>query len=119
MGMLLKDLSFRRVRLMTWHSYFETMNTYWRSQDLETTAEVFKRVRALGTPYPTSIAGRKVMRWRDLTIGYDSSTEDNMPDLPSSSSSQMITCWLHGNPEDRGIRFTIRASGTEPKIKSE
>lgn len=94
------------------------MNTYWRSQDLETTAKVFKRARALGTPYPTSVVGRKVLRWRDLTIGYDSSTEDNIPDLPSSPKSQMITCWLNGSLGDRGIRFTVRASGTEPKIKS-
>lgn len=29
----------------------------------------------------------------------------------------MITCWLEGSTSDDGIRFTARASGTEPKIK--
>ncbi|KAK4695223.1 phosphoglucomutase, partial [Lecanoromycetidae sp. Uapishka_2] len=93
------------------HGYFETMNTYWKSPDLVTTGKIFEHVRRLGTPYPTHVAGKEVLRWRDLTVGYDSSTADNVPELPSSSESQMITCWL------QGIRFTIRASGTEPKIK--
>ena len=105
--------------------YFKTTNTYWRSPDLITTAEVFKMVRALGKPFPCHVAGRKVLRWRDLTTSYDSSTVDKQPELPSSSSSQMITCWLEGaspygssNLQDSGVRFTVRASGTEPKIKS-
>jgi len=87
--------------------------SYWKSPDLATTATVFKRIRGLGNPYPVHVVERKVLRWRDLTLGYDSSTKDNVPELPSSASSQMITCRLDG-----GLRFTIRASGTEPKIKS-
>jgi len=93
------------------YGYFETMNTYWKSPDLATTATVFERIRQLGSPNPTHVAGRSVLRWRDLTVGYDSDTDDNVPELPSSANSQMITCWLNK------IRFTIRASGTEPKIK--
>lgn len=115
----------RLQRLYQRFGYFETRNTYWRSPDLTTTAEVFKMVRALGKPFPAHVAGRKVLRWRDLTTTYDSSTVDNQPELPSSSSSQMITCWLEGasshsssNLQDNGVRFTVRASGTEPKIKS-
>ncbi|MCJ1274024.1 Phosphoglucomutase-3 [Puttea exsequens] len=99
------------------YGYFETMNTYWRTPDLATTVQVFNRIRSLGKPYPTHVAGRKVQRWRDLTTGYDSSTADNKPKLPSSTSSQMITCWQQGTQADDGIRFTVRASGTEPKIK--
>lgn len=49
---------------------------------------------------------------RDLTVGYDSETKDNAPTLPVSSSSEMITFKL-----DNGCVFTIRTSGTEPKIK--
>ncbi|KAI4117883.1 MAG: hypothetical protein LQ341_007645, partial [Variospora aurantia] len=33
-----------------------------------------------------------------------------------SDQSQMITCWLSGSDADH-YRFTVRASGTEPKIK--
>lgn len=94
------------------YGFFETMNTYWKSLDLATTARVFDTIRRLGSPYPMHVAGRAVLRWRDLTIGYDSDTADHVPELPSSTHSQMITCWL-----DEGIRFTVRASGTEPKIK--
>ncbi|KAL9104352.1 MAG: hypothetical protein Q9163_000698 [Psora crenata] len=99
------------------YGYFETMNTYWRSPDLATTVHSFEHIRHLHPSHPQSVAGRKVLRWRDLTRGYDSNSEDHKPDLPCSSSSQMITCWLSGQ-EDEGIRFTVRASGTEPKIKN-
>jgi phosphomannomutase len=62
--------------------------------------------------YPTTIGGHKVTGIRDLTIGYDSTTADHYPTLPVSSSSEMITFKL-----DNGCVFTIRTSGTEPKIK--
>ena len=104
-------------KLYAKYGHFVTMNTYWRSPDLATTAKTFERIRQLDMPHPEAVAGRKVLRWRDLTTGYDSGSENHKPDLPCSSSSQMITCWLDGQ-EDEGIRFTVRASGTEPKIKS-
>jgi len=115
----------RLQQLYQQFGYFETMNTYWKSPDLVTTAATFERIRMLGAPYPTYVARRKVLRWRDLTIGFDSETEDHKPVLPSSPNTQMITIWLEGNDfakdsqeADYGVRFTIRASGTEPKIKS-
>ena len=63
-----------------------------------------------------------IQRKRDLSTGYDSGTTDHKAVLPSSSSTQMITCWLspvEGKEEHKceGTKFTIRASGTEPKIK--
>ncbi len=100
------------------YGYFHTINTYWRSPNMTATSAVFDRVRRIGNPYPKLVGRRFVVRWRDLTVGYDSSTEDHTPDLPVSSSSQMITCWLEKlDGTDEGIRFTVRASGTEPKIK--
>ncbi|KAL8713887.1 MAG: hypothetical protein Q9220_002033 [cf. Caloplaca sp. 1 TL-2023] len=99
------------------YGYFNTVNTYWRSPNLQKTQAAFERVRSLGQPYPDLVGSRRVIRWRDLTKGYDSSTEKNVPDLPASASTQMITCWLDGQGSDDGIRFTVRASGTEPKIK--
>ena len=100
------------------YGYFHTINTYWRSPDMSTTSAVFDQVRCIGKPYPKLVGGRAVVRWRDLTVGYDSGTEDHEPDLPVSKSSEMITCWLEKvDGTDRGIRFTVRASGTEPKIK--
>lgn len=107
------------------YGYFETMNTYWKASDPVITASIFVQIRAMCTAAQVNVASRKLVRWRDLSIAYDSSTRDHHPVLPSSSSNQMITCWLEkkfsvdgGDEGDDGVRFTIRASGTEPKIKS-
>lgn len=94
---------------------FVTMNTYWRSPDINTISECFRKIRDLDKP--SAVADRRVVRWRDMTIGYDSASEDGVPVLPDAPGGQMITCWLSGLEEDE-IRFTIRASGTEPKLKS-
>ena len=108
----------RLTKLYEMYGYFETMNTYWRSPNVSTTNKIFDRIRELGNPFPPVVGDRKVVRWRDLTKAYDSSTTNRVPTLPSSANSQMITCWLNGTSIDQGVRFTVRASGTEPKIKS-
>ena len=101
------------------YGYFETMNTYWRSPDVAFTKAVFERIR--NSDLTGVLPDRYVKRNRDLSTGYDSGTPDQKAVLPSSSSTQMITCWLgpvEGMEEQcEGTRFTIRASGTEPKIK--
>ncbi|KAI4222825.1 MAG: hypothetical protein LQ349_007554 [Xanthoria aureola] len=99
------------------YGYFETANTYWRSPNIQKTQSVFEAVRNIEQPFPSHVGHRKVVRWRDLTTGYDSATETYVPDLPTSANTQMLTCWLDGSDSDDGIRFTVRASGTEPKIK--
>ncbi|KAF2739509.1 hypothetical protein EJ04DRAFT_484405 [Polyplosphaeria fusca] len=91
--------------------YFEDANTYLISPSPATTTKVFESIRGLGHPYPHKLGTRKIHRWRDLTTGYDSKGRDHKPDLPVDMSSQMITCELEG------CRFTMRGSGTEPKIK--
>ena len=108
----------RLQELYRYYGYFHTINTYWRSPNMEATTAVFNQVRRLGSPHPKFVGRRAVVRWRDLTAAYDSSTSDHRPELPVSKSSQMITCWLMKvDDKDEGIRFTVRASGTEPKIK--
>jgi phosphoglucomutase len=92
--------------------YFEDANTYLVSPSPSVTTLVFTTIRALGTPHPTTIGKRGIVRWRDLTLGYDSKSQDHKPDLPVDVASQMITCEL-----DDGAVFTVRGSGTEPKIK--
>ncbi|KAI9723626.1 MAG: hypothetical protein M1812_000926 [Candelaria pacifica] len=94
------------------YGYFENANTSIRLSGREEIDASFERIRSLGTPYPTALKSRKVLRWRDLTEGFDSETPDNVPALPVSKDTQMITCEL----EDQ-VRFTIRSSGTELKIK--
>jgi phosphoglucomutase len=91
--------------------FFETANTYLISPSSTVTTSVFDAIRALGSPYPSAIGSREITRWRDLTTGWDSKSKDNIPDLPVDKSAQMITCEVDGG------RFTVRGSGTEPKIK--
>ena len=102
------------------YGYFVTKNTYWRSPDVATTESVFERIRGLRGEckmYPRVFAGHPVVRWRDLKAGYDSGRPQNLSDLPSSGGNEMITFWLGRSGDQDGIRFTIRSSGTEPKIK--
>lgn len=99
-------------KLYEYVGFFEDANTYLVSPSPATTTAVFTAIRALEAPHPSKIGSRKITRWRDLTVGYDSAGKDNVPDLPVDKSAQMITCWLEG-----GARFTVRGSGTEPKIK--
>ena len=98
------------------YGYFESHNSYFISPSPAKTREVFETIRSLkreDEKFPKYVGKRLILRWRDLTTGYDSGTPDNVPNLPVSKSSDMITCWL----EDE-IRFSVRGSGTEPKIKS-
>jgi phosphomannomutase len=66
--------------------------------------------------YPTSCAQFTISGVRDLTAGIELELglagSDRMPTLPCSSSTQMITFFFAN-----GCEITIRASGTEPKIK--
>ena len=94
------------------HGYFEDANTYLISPSPAITNVVFEKVRGMNNGHcPERVGKRNIRRWRDLTIGYDSGTTDNRPDLPVDASAQMITCELDG------VVFTARGSGTEPKIK--
>ncbi len=96
------------------YGYFADANTYLISPSVAVTQEIFNNIRQQGAPdpYPTILGSRRILRWRDLTTGYDSATEDKRPELPVSRSSEMITVEVEG-----GVIFTARASGTEPKIK--
>ncbi|KRX42084.1 Phosphoglucomutase-2 [Trichinella murrelli] len=62
--------------------------------------------------YPTLCGKYKIKHVRDLCIGYDNSLPGNKPILPWGPSNFMITFSL-----ENGCIFTIRGSGTEPKIK--
>ena len=105
------------------YGYFADANTYLISPSSKVTFDVFNSIRAskssrdeandINKPYPSHVGSHKIFQWRDLTNSsqYDSSTESKMPTLPVSAD-QMITCVVDG-----GVRFTARASGTEPKIK--
>ncbi|KAI9308899.1 hypothetical protein BJ944DRAFT_259452 [Cunninghamella echinulata] len=107
------------------YGYFVSDNSYFICHDKSLIQSIFRRIRFGDQPvsseqsaygfelsYPKTIGGYKVVSIRDLTIGYDSSKSGFKPTLPVSSSSEMITFRLENNTV-----FTIRTSGTEPKIK--
>lgn len=100
------------------YGYFEECNSYYISRDSAVTTEIFDNIRAYNgaKDYPRSIGRFSIIYWRDLTKGFDSSTPDNIPTLPVSASSQMITLKLQGT-ETETVRLTARGSGTEPKLK--
>ncbi|KAI5363706.1 putative alpha-D-phosphohexomutase [Septoria linicola] len=94
------------------YGYFEDANTYLISPAPEVTNRAFEDIRKSNAGgRPVKLGKREILRWRDLTIGYDSGTADNKPILPVDASAQMITCELEN------VVFTVRGSGTEPKIK--
>ncbi|CZT14261.1 related to Phosphoglucomutase-2 [Ramularia collo-cygni] len=94
------------------YGYFEDANTYLISPSPDVTNRAFKDIRVSNKgSWPDKIGDRAILRWRDLTIGYDSGTKDHKPILPVDPTAQMITCELEH------VVFTVRGSGTEPKIK--
>ena len=99
-------------QLFAEYGHHETLNNYFRSPSPELTAELFRGIRSGSFLADRKLGTFKILRWRDLTEGYDSATPDNKPDLPEDPTSQMLTLWLEG-----GARFSIRGSGTEPKVK--
>lgn len=99
-------------------------NGYYRLDDLLKTPKIFnetiRKSYGEGRKSPKTVGDFDVVAWRDLTVGYDSTTADGVPVLPLDSSSQMITATLHpqiGYKEGENVRFTCRGSGTEPKLK--
>jgi phosphoglucomutase len=94
------------------YGHHETFNHYFRSPDPTTTATLFEKIRQGPWRKGKKFDPFKILRWRDMTKGYDSDTPDHKPALPIDKGSQMLTLWL-----DRDVKFTLRASGTEPKVK--
>ena len=76
-----------------------------------TTAAIFDRLRA-GGRYWLLLGPHRIEWVRDLTTGVDTDAADGVATLPLSKSSHMITYRLAN-----GATFTLRGSGTEPKIK--
>ncbi|RZF37013.1 hypothetical protein LSTR_LSTR004701 [Laodelphax striatellus] len=96
-----------------------TNNSYLICEDPAVIRNIFHRLNHFtGSPktYPESILNGKytLKDIRDLVLGYDTTRKqhDYKPNLPLSSSSPMITFTF-----TNGLVATLRASGTEPKLK--
>lgn len=103
------------------YGWSKECNGYYKLDDLKKTNIIFsesvRSFHAQGLQLPTSIGDFTVVSWRDLTLGYDSSTPDHVPELPTDKNSQMVTAELKLNGSDGSVRFTCRGLGTEPKLK--
>ena len=112
------NLAGKLAQLRAQHGYYAGANTYLTSPSPDITRKVFTDIRgAFGTKMRlfeyASIGGNlKIDTWSDLTTGFDTSTPNGRPVLPVDPTSEMITCTVAGR-----WRITMRASGTEPKIK--
>ncbi|KJH40672.1 phosphoglucomutase/phosphomannomutase, alpha/beta/alpha domain II [Dictyocaulus viviparus] len=93
------------------YGYHIVKSSYWFVPNSSVTKELFGSLRK-DFKFPERIGSQAVKTVRDLTIGYDNSQPGNKPILPLSTSSEMITFNLMN-----GSIVTLRASGTEPKIK--
>lgn len=104
------------------YGYFKQCNGYYITPSPEIMDEIFNKVirveqDASNPPYPSNIGIYSVDEWRDLTIGFDSTTPDHKPKLHVDPNSQMVTVKLLTGINGEFIRFTARGSGTEPKLK--
>lgn len=107
------------------YGVFKEKNGYYLVNEPSMIQKVFDYIRNDYTPaqslYPQLIGEElSVITFRDLTVGFQSDTNDHKPTLPTDPSSQMIT--VTARPIDdaessESVRFTIRGSGTEPKLK--
>ncbi|XP_032878056.1 glucose 1,6-bisphosphate synthase [Amblyraja radiata] len=88
--------------------------SYFKCYDPATIKKIFERLRNYETEsqYPCLCGSFEILHIRDVTTGFDSSQPNNKSVLPVSRSSQMITFTFLN-----GCVSTLRASGTEPKIK--
>lgn len=96
------------------YGFHESLNTYFVSPDPVTTNILFEKIRSQPEPQRNTIGTLRILRLRNMAERLDSGTPDRIPQLPVDLNSQMLTIW-----SDHGVRFTLRASGTEPKVKSE
>ena len=113
-------LADKLAELRTRYGYFETANTYWKSPSVALTRTTFDAIRADPRKVAAELGAAVQCRVRDLVDGSDTDSPDGKATLPSSPENLMVTLWVSGLPHlGEGARCSIRASGTEPKLKGE
>lgn len=91
---------------------FVSNNGYYRCNDSAIAMQLMDQMKN-GGKYFERVGPYDIESVRDLgSPGYDSTTKDNKPILPTSASSPMITFRFVN-----GCVAQFRASGTEPKFK--
>jgi phosphomannomutase len=106
------SLTIHLQNLYNKYGEFVSNNGYFFLDDPTVVFRIFDRIRNEGN-YMTHVGPYEVTNIRDLgEPGYDSSTADNYPTLPTSQTSPMMTISF-----SNGCVAQFRASGTEPKFK--
>lgn len=112
------------------YGHHESINTYFTSPSPTYTKAVFSRIRESGAMARLTLGSYKIVRWRDITNGTEHGIWENK--LPVDKTSEMLKFHLielgsaaatdtaaeeKAATKQTEITFTIRASGTEPKVK--
>eukprot|EP00884_Botryococcus_braunii_P014827 jgi/Botrbrau1/23345/Bobra.0051s0005.1 len=105
------SLSEHLSRLKERYGPLEYRANYFIAPQPARSRSVFENLRAGGC-YAKALGGVAVTGVRDLGTGLDTSQPDGRTRLPWFSGDMMITYTLEG-----GGTLTVRASGTEPKLK--
>ncbi len=99
-------------RLYLEFGYMAARDSYFFCHDARRMFGIFEELKSGDGAYPSHMGKYKVARVRDLMRpGHDSAQLDKRPVLPLQSSP-MITFFF-----ENGAVFTLRGSGTEPKLK--
>eukprot|EP00921_Rhytidocystis_pertsovi_P014033 GHVQ01022857.1.p1 GENE.GHVQ01022857.1~~GHVQ01022857.1.p1 ORF type:complete len:656 (-),score=100.26 GHVQ01022857.1:545-2512(-) len=93
------------------YGYFVNSNSYYLCYDPLAVRTLFDEFRNNGL-YLWKLGKFAIARIRDVTTGFDSAQEDKKSALPLTPDSQMVTLFM-----ENGCVVTLRASGTEPKLK--
>jgi phosphoglucomutase len=111
------------------YGYHETINTYFASPNPGYTREFFNAIRMCEELVNMEIKPFKILRWRDVTNGVEQPMAPHpnafTTTLPADHNSQMLTFHMQHIPEKGEVKdpaadlvtMTLRASGTEPKVK--
>uniref|UniRef100_A0A6U2BWI2 phosphoglucomutase (alpha-D-glucose-1,6-bisphosphate-dependent) n=1 Tax=Chlamydomonas euryale TaxID=1486919 RepID=A0A6U2BWI2_9CHLO len=101
----------RLERLQQRYGYYVTRASYFVADQPSKSRAVFDRLTA-GGQYPQSVGGIAVHSVRDIGAGRDTGALDGTVSLPWQKGDMMLTLRLDG-----AATLTLRASGTEPKLK--
>jgi phosphoglucomutase len=111
------------------YGYHESINTHFSSHDPDRTKDFFNAIRESEEVNDMLLGRFRILRWRDVTDGIEHPTAPDpnafATKLPMDPSSQMLTFHLQRVPQEGEadelredlVTVTIRASGTEPKVK--
>eukprot|EP00871_Galdieria_phlegrea_P002606 jgi/Galph1/3346/GphlegSOOS_G2043.1 len=101
------------------YGYHLSYNGYLLAKNANSIPNIFENIRKNG--YPTEIQGCLIQSIRDLNTGMDTAEKNGLAKLPSSPCTYFITfriqSGLHPSFKVVDIFLSIRASGTEPKLK--